>query len=425
MDLKAETTQLLQELIRFDTVNPPGDERPAQEHLAAILREAGFEVDLLGRTEPRPNLVARLRGESDGPTLCLLSHVDTVLATPSEWEHDPWSGDLADGCVWGRGALDMKSQTAAEVAAALALAREGWRPPRGDLLVVVVVDEETGGAEGAQWICAEHPDLVRCDYLLNEGAGTVIPYDGERIYGVCVAEKGVFRFILRTDGVAGHASIPKIGDNALLKVAPLLEAMGSRQPEWDITDAPRALMDGLGVSGLDELREKDAVLAMLVEPMLGVTLAPTMAHASDKINVIPSRAELQVDCRVPPGLGREHTERRIHEVLGGDGYSLEFIEQTIGNNSPVESPLMDAIRSWIGEHDPEGRIVPTMLPGFTDSRTFRAAFPDAIAYGFFPQRHMTLYETAPLIHSADERIDVRDLGFAAQFFYDVTRALLG
>ena len=425
MDLQADTTQLLTELVRFNTVNPPGDERAVQEHLAAMLRDAGFEVELLGRTEPRPNLVARLRGNGDGPTLCLLSHVDTVLATPQEWTHDPWSGDLADGCVWGRGALDMKSQTAAEVAAAVTLAREGWRPAAGDLLVVSVVDEETGGAEGAQWICEQHPDLVRCDYLLNEGGGTVIPYDGDRVYGVCVAEKGVFRFILRTEGVAGHASIPKIGDNALLKLAPLLQAMGSRQPEWDITDAPRALMDGLGVSGLDELREKDAVLAMLVEPMLGVTLAPTMAHASDKINVIPSRAELQVDCRVPPGLGREHTERRIHEVLGGDGYSLEFIEQTIGNNSPVDSPLMDAIRSWIGEHDPEGRVVPTMLPGFTDSRTFRAAFPDAIAYGFFPQRHMTLYETAPLIHSADERIDVRDLGFAAQFFYDVTRALLG
>jgi len=424
MDLQADTTRLLQELIRFNTVNPPGNERPAQEHLAAILREAGFEVRLLGRTEERPNLVARLRGHGDGPTLCLLSHVDTVYATPDDWRHDPWSGDLADGCVWGRGALDMKSQTAAEVAAAVALARGGWRPA-GDLLVVAVVDEETGGAEGAKWLCEHHPDAVRCDYLLNEGGGTVIPYDGDRVYGVCVAEKGVFRFILRTEGVAGHASIPKIGDNALLKLAPLLQAMRDRQPEFDITAAPQAMLDGLGVSGLEELRAKDAVLAMLVEPMLGVTLAPTMAHASDKINVIPSSAELQVDCRVPPGLGREHTERRIHEVLGGDGYSLEFIEQTIGNNSPVESPLMDVIRSWIGEHDPEGRIVPTMLPGFTDSRTFRAAFPDAIAYGFFPQRHMTLYETAPLIHSADERIDVRDLGFAAQFFYDVTRALLG
>src|SRR3954470_19270418 len=420
-----DPTPLLQELIRFDTVNPPGNERPAQEHLAATLRDAGFEVELLGRTDERPNLVARLRGQAGGPTLCLLSHVDTVYATPGEWAHDPWSGDVADGCIWGRGALDMKSQTAAEVAAAVGLAREGWRPGEGDLLVVSVVDEETGGAEGAQWICENHPDLVRCDYLLNEGGGTVIPYDGERIYGVCVAEKGVFRFILRTDGVAGHASIPKIGENALLKMAPLLQAMRDRQPSFDVTDAPRALREGLGVAGLHELREKDAVLAMLVEPMLGVTLAPTMAHASDKINVIPSRAELQVDCRVPPGLGREHTEQRIYEVLGGDGYSLEFIEQTIGNDSPIDSPLMDAIRDWLTANDPAARVVPTMLPGFTDSRTFRDAFPDAIAYGFFPQRHMTLYETAPLIHSADERIDVRDLEFATQFFRDVTQTLLG
>src|SRR3954454_21427928 len=250
VDLERDSTQLLQELIRFNTVNPPGAERAVQEHLAARLQNAGFEVELHGRTEERPNLAARLRGKSDGPTLCLLSHVDTVYATPEEWSHDPWSGDVADGCIWGRGALDMKSQTAAEVVAALSLAEEGWRPANGDLLVVVVVDEETGGSEGAQWICEHHPDLVRCDLLLNEGAGTVIPYEGERVYGVCIAEKGVFRFILRTNGVAGHASIPKIGDNALLKLAPLIAAMGSRQPEFDITEAPRALMDGLGVADL-------------------------------------------------------------------------------------------------------------------------------------------------------------------------------
>src|SRR5689334_8273851 len=204
-DLQVASTQLLQELLRFDTVNPPGNERPAQEHLAVRLRDAGFEVELLGRTEERPNLVARLRGTSDGPTLCLLSHVDTVYATPADWRHDPWSGDVAEGCVWGRGALDMKSQTAAETVAALSLARQGWRG-RGDRLVVSVVDEETGGAEGAQWICSERPDLVRCDLLLNEGSGTTIPYDGQRLYGVCVAEKGVFRFRLSVDGVAGHAS---------------------------------------------------------------------------------------------------------------------------------------------------------------------------------------------------------------------------
>jgi acetylornithine deacetylase/succinyl-diaminopimelate desuccinylase-like protein len=431
-DLQQETAALLQRLIRFNTVNPPGNERAAQESLAADLRDAGFEVDLLGAEPERPNLVARLRGAADGPTLCLLSHVDTVLATAQDWTHDPWSGDLADGCVWGRGALDMKSQTAAEVTAALSLARAGWRPARGDLLVVVVVDEEVGGELGAIWMCDTHPDKVRCDYVLNEGAGAVIPYDGSRYYGVCVAEKGVFRFRLVTDGVAGHASIPKIGDNALLKMAPLLARMGDRQPGFDLTDGPRALLESLGLepngdpaAALERLRARDAHLALLVEPMLGVTLAPTRISASEKINVIPASAELRVDCRIPPGLGEEHALTRIREVIGEEGYRLEFTERVTGNQSPVSSPLMNAIERWVGEHDPGARVVPTILPGFTDSRTFRDAFPDCIAYGFFPQRHMNLYETAPLIHSADERIDVRDLGFAATFFRDVCKDLLG
>lgn len=430
--LQQSATQLLQRLIRCNTVNPPGAERAAQEMLAGELREAGFEVDLLGAEPERPNLVARLRGRADGPALCLLSHVDTVLATAEDWTHDPWSGDIADGFLWGRGALDMKSQTACEITAALSLAREGWRPACGDLLVVTLADEETGGRLGAQWICEHHPDKVRCDYLLNEGAGAVIPYDGGRYYGVCVAEKGVFRFRLTTDGVAGHASIPKIGDNALLKMAPLLAAMDDRQPGFDLTDGPRALLEGLGLqpdgdpaAALARLRERDRGLAMLVEPLLGVTLAPTRISASEKINVIPSSAVLSVDCRIPPGLGEEHALARIREVLGEDGYRLEFTERVIGNQSPVSSPLMDAIATWIGEHDPDAHVVPTVLPGFTDSRTFREHFPDCVAYGFFPQRHMTLYETAPLIHSADERIDVRDLGFAASFFRDICKEILG
>src|SRR3954449_4872896 len=162
----ADAVGLLRELIRFNTVNPPGDERLAQEHLAGLLEGAGLEVELLGRTPQRPNLVARLRGTGDGPTLCLLSHVDTVYATPAEWSHDPWSGDLDDGFVWGRGALDMKSQTAAEAAAATSLAREGWRPESGELLVMVVADEEAGGRYGAQFLTEQHPEKVRCDYLL-------------------------------------------------------------------------------------------------------------------------------------------------------------------------------------------------------------------------------------------------------------------
>ena len=429
----SEAVEVLQRLIRFDTVNPPGAERPAQEYLAGLLRDAGFEVDLVGRHEDRPNLVARLRGHADGPVLGLLSHVDTVYATPADWKHDPWSGDVAEGCVWGRGALDMKSQTAAEVSAALALARSGWRPARGDLLVIVVVDEETGGYEGAQYVCSEHPDLVRCDFLLNEGGGAVMPYDGRRVFGVCVAEKGVFRFRVHTDGIAGHASIPRIGDNALLKMAPVLEAMRDRQPGHDLTDAPRALLEGLGVGpvegdtegALERLREKDPVLAVLVEPMLGVTLCPTKISASEKVNVIPSEAILGVDCRVPPGLGRDVAERRIAEVLGTGGHRIEFAEQVMGNGSPVESELMDAIRDWVAGEEPDALTLPTILPGFTDSRTWRDAFPECVAYGFFPQRHQTLFDTAPLIHSADERIDVRDLDLATSFFTDVTRRILG
>ncbi len=431
-DLQQETAELLQRLIRFNTVNPPGAERECQEYLAGILHDAGFEVELLGRTEERPNLVARLRGEQDGPRLVLLSHVDTVLADPDDWQHDPWSGEIADGELWGRGAQDMKNHTAAEVMAAVSLVREGWRPARGELMVITTVDEETGGGEGAVWLCENHPDTVRCDYVLNEGGGTVIPFDDTPVYGVCVAEKGVFRFTLTTRGRAGHASMPGVGDNALLKMAPLLEALSEKRPGLDVTDAPRALLaaldldgDGDAEAGLERLRERDPRLAVFVEPMLSVTLAPTVISASEKINVLPAAARMQVDCRVPPGHGEETAIRRVREVLGEDGYEIEWHEQVVGNGSAVESPLMDAIRGWVEREDPGARVVPTMLPAFTDSRTFRAAFPDVVAYGFFPQRQKNLYEAWPLMHGKDERIDVRDVGFATSCYRDVTKELLG
>jgi acetylornithine deacetylase/succinyl-diaminopimelate desuccinylase-like protein len=444
-DLAAEAQQLLQKLIAFDTVNPPGNERPAQEHLADHLTRAGFQCELLGARPDRPNLVARLRADGtdavDGPTLCYLGHVDTVLADPREWTHDPWSGELADGCVWGRGALDMKSQVAAEVAAAAGLARSGWRPARGELLLVAVVDEETGGELGAQWITETHPDKVRCDLLVNEGGGAVFEYGGRRRYGVCCAEKGVFRFALSTDGVAGHASMPGMGDNALLKMAPALERLGARQPSYALTDEPRAFLRGIGedpddpAGAVAHMRAADPLLATMFEPMLGVTFTPTMIRASQKINVIPSRAELKVDCRVPPGLGEDEVRRGIAEVLdspppddGSDArsaWSIEFTERVPGNGSPLQSPLMDAISQWIGEHDPGAEVVPVILPGFTDSRHFRQAFPECVAYGFFPQRHQSLRETSPLIHGADERIDVRDLAFASELFRDLAVRLLG
>jgi acetylornithine deacetylase/succinyl-diaminopimelate desuccinylase-like protein len=429
--LQEETAEVLARLIRFRTVNPPGDERACQEWLRDYLTEAGFECELMGAEEARPNLVARLPGREPGPVLGYLSHVDTVLADPEDWTHDPWCGEVHDGQLWGRGALDMKSQTAAEVVAGATLARSGWRPARGELKIISVVDEEVGGRLGAQWLTQERRDAARCDYLVNEGGGPVMAFGERRLYGVCCAEKGTFRFTVRASGVAGHASVPGIGDNALLKLAPVLERLGTRQPDYDLTEEPRALIAALGedpddpAGAVARLREIEPRLALMLEPTLRVTAVPTRIFASEKINVIPAHAELHVDCRVPPGMQAEATMARIRELIGDDGHEVAFMEQVVGNRSPIDTPLMDAIRDWVSEHDPGAEIVPTVLPAFTDSRWFRDAFPDCVAYGFFPMRHQGLYEMWPLVHSSDERIDVRDLGFAAGFFAELPRRLLG
>jgi len=261
----------------------------------------------------------------------------------------------------------------------------------------------------------------------------VFEFAGRRRYGICCAEKGIFRFKLTALGAAGHASIPRTGDNALLKLAPALSRLASQELSFEMTEAPIALLRGLGEDpedpgrALSKIGASDPALLTLVEPMFGVTLTPTMAHASDKINVIPSRAYLKVDCRVPPGLGEEAARRRIAEVLGdeADRVEIEFTEQVMGNYSPVSSPMTEAIDRWVRANDSDAATVPVILPGFSDSRWFREAFPECLAYGFFPQRHMNLLEAAPLVHNADERIDVRDLGFAASFYGDIARDLLG
>jgi acetylornithine deacetylase/succinyl-diaminopimelate desuccinylase-like protein len=429
-DLERRTTSLLQRLIRFNTVNPPGAEQEAQEFLKELLEGAGFECELLAAVEGRPNLVSRLRAGSDGPRLCLLGHVDTVLADPSDWSVDPWAGEVRDGCVWGRGALDMKSQVAAEVAAVVALAEDGWRPEAGELLVVLTADEEAGAVHGAKWLCERQPDKVACDLVVNEGAGEVFDFDGHRIYSVCVAEKGVFRFSISTRGRAGHASIPRIGENALTKMAPVLEALSDPVPAYELSPEPEAFIRAMGLHTGDlegvmrAVEEKDPRIAILLEPMLGVTFSPTMIHASEKINVIPARAELQVDCRVPPELGEEHALKRIREVIGDDGYDVRFAETVAGNRSPIETPLMDHVRSFVEREDPGAVVTPIVLPGFSDSRWFREAFPDCVAYGFFPQNEMDLFESAPLIHGADERVPVADLGLAATFYADLVQEVL-
>jgi acetylornithine deacetylase/succinyl-diaminopimelate desuccinylase-like protein len=426
-ELEEETAEVLAHLIRFQTVNPPGNERACLQWLAGYLSDAGLECELYAAEPERPNLIARLPGD-DGPILGYLSHVDTVLADAEDWSADPWGAEVRDGFLYGRGAIDMKDQTAAEAVALARLARAGYRP-KGELKLISVADEETGGALGAQWLTEERPDVSRVDYLLNEGGGAVMPYGDRRLYGVCVAEKGTFRFRVRATGVAAHASVPGLAENALLKLAPAITALGAARPGFDLTEASEALLGGLGEDpgdpggALERVARISPQLAPILDAALRVTFAPTMVSAGEKINVIPARAELRVDCRVPPGMGEDVARARLAEVLDGD-VEIDFTEMIVGNRSPVASPLMDAVSAWVAEHDPGAETVPTVLPAFTDCRWFRAAFPDCVAYGFFPQRHQTLYETWPLMHAKDERIDVRDLGFAASFFHDLPERLL-
>ena len=435
MALAHEATDLLQRLIRFNTVNPPGNERPAQEMLRAELEHAGFECELLGATDERPNLIARLRGHSGGPTLCYLSHVDTVLADPAEWTVDPWSGEIRDGYLWGRGALDMKGQVACEVAAACALGRAGWRPARGELLVVVTCDEEAGATHGAQWLCEHVPDKVRCDMVVNEGAGEAIEFQGRRLYTLCVGEKGVFRFRLATEGRAGHASMPGIGDNALLRMVDVLARLDGRQPPLDSYPAGVQSLEAL--TGESVVDVSEAVARALgaeprlrdhLESMMRVTLAPTMIRASEKENVIPSRCTVRVDCRVPPGMGGDHVRARVQDLLGPadtSGYTLEFSEEIVGNSSPLDTQLAGHLREFVRRQEPDADLMPLVLTGFTDSHWFRKAFPECVAYGFFPQRVMSRFDTLPLIHAPDERIALDDIEFASRFFNELAPSVLG
>ncbi len=433
MALAQDATSLLRRLIQHNTVNPPGNERVAQELLRAELEGAGFDCELIGVEPDRPNLIARLPGRSDGPRLCLQGHVDTVLADPAEWTVDPWSGEVRDGFVWGRGALDMKGQVACEVAAACELGRSGWRPASGELIVIVTCDEEAGATIGARWLCEQVPEKVRCDLIVNEGAGEVLDFDGRRYYTVVVGEKGVFRFRLETAGRAGHASMPRIGDNALLRMVDVLGRLDGRQPGFDEYPEGKAPLEILvgeaaDIAGaLDRIRAVEPRLATQLEPTLHVTISPTMIRASRKENVIPSRCTVQVDCRVPPGLGAEHVRDRVAELIGSEAeteYRLEFTEDIVGNSSPFGGPLADALGDFAERTDAGAALLPIVLPGFTDSHWFRKAFPECVAYGFFPQRAMSFFDTAPLIHAPDERIAIEDVELASRFYRELALDLL-
>ena len=418
MSLRDEVTELLQALIRLDTVNPPGNETIAAELLRDYLARNGVDAQLYAKVPERANLVARLEG-GDGPTLALICHTDTVLADPAEWRHDPWSGELIDGEVWGRGALDMKGHVAAAAVAFASLAREGVRPP-GDVIFAATADEEVGDGFGLEWLVEAHPDAVRCDYSLNEGGGERVVLGGQPFYLVSTAEKMSAPFRLTVHGRSGHASMPGIADNALVKAAVLVQALGAYVPPRELIPEVEAFLAAvLGETppleqALERAREHHPLAAELVEPLLSFTVAPTMARASGKRNVIPAVCELTVDCRILPGRTPEDVEPLLRQVLGAGDYDLEWIERWGGTRSAVESPLRDLIEDFVGELEPGARVAPICSAGFTDSHWLREAF-GTVAYGFFPARAMEPELASRLIHSADERVPVDDLELGVEF----------
>ena len=415
----SEVIGLLQELIRLDTTNPPGNETIAAELLRDYLEAAGVECELYARVPERANLVARIRGRGEGPSLALLSHTDVVLADAREWEREPFGGELVAGEVWGRGALDMKGEVAASAVALATLAREGWQGA-GDLIFVAAADEEVGDGFGLQWLVEAHPDAVRADFSVNEGAGDRVELGGKVLYLCATAEKMSSPFLLRVHGRSGHASMPSIADNALVKAAPLVARLG------EFAVAPQLIpeVEGFLAALLDWVPPAEDALAAaravaplageLIEPLLGLTVSPTKAHASDKRNVIPALCEITVDVRLLPGQTPADAEATLRAWLGPGDYELVNTEAQGGTRSPIGGPLWDAVQSFVEAEEPGAAAAPICVAGFTDSHWMREAF-GSVAYGFFPARAMDSETAARLIHSADERVPVSDLDLGVRF----------
>jgi acetylornithine deacetylase/succinyl-diaminopimelate desuccinylase-like protein len=422
----SDVVELLRDLIRFDTTNPPGNEGACIAYVRQLLDDAGVESRIFAKDDARPNLVARIAGAGDAPPLLLYGHVDVVQTAGQQWAHPPFGAELVDGVVWGRGALDMKGGVAMLVDAFLRAAR-GELKPRGDVILTVLSDEENGGDFGAKYLVEEHADLfdgVR--HSLGEFGGAAVHFGGKRFYPIQVAEKQICWLRGRVRGPGGHGALGVRG-GALAKLGKMLQTLDRRGLPVHVTPVARAWVEGMA----DALPRRQALLLRsLLEPRLTAatvrvarveqlrvieralrnTVSVTIVHAGSKINVIPAEVELELDGRALPGFGPDDLIREVHDLVG-PGLELELVRH---DPTPAEPDLawLDGLGAILRELDPGAIPVPMLQVGVTDGRFFSRL--GIQTYGFLPLELPAGFEFTKLIHAADERVPAAALRFGAE-----------
>jgi acetylornithine deacetylase/succinyl-diaminopimelate desuccinylase-like protein len=428
--------EILQRLVRFDTTNPPGAERECVEWIAGLLAGAGIEAALVGRDPARPNLIARLSGNGQAPPLLLYGHVDVVPTEGQVWTHPPFSAEIADGCVWGRGTLDMKGAVAMMLSAAMTLQGVQEKPP-GDLILAIVSDEEAGGWQGAGYLVEHHRekfDGVR--HALGELGGFTQHIGGRRFYPIMVAEKQFCRVEARIRGASGHGSMPVHGQT-VGRLATLLHRLDRRRLPVHVTPVARQMITTMarhlpGVQGtilraLLRPALTDRILPLLgpLEPNLSAilhnTVAPTVIRAGSKDNVLPAEASVVLDARLLPGQTPDDLVRELEALVGDD------VELSVepGPPSPA-SPDMSQfamLGEILAEADPGAVPLPLLLPAVTDARHFTRL--GIQTYGFTPMKLPPELPFTRLIHAADERIPVEALAFGSAAMLEAVRRYRG
>jgi acetylornithine deacetylase/succinyl-diaminopimelate desuccinylase-like protein len=420
--------ELLQNLIRFDTTNPPGNERQCIKYINGLLKDAGFETILVARTPERPNLIARLKGEGKAPPLLLYGHVDVVTVEGQQWTYPPFEGRLVDGYIWGRGALDMKSGVAMMLAAFLKARAEKATLP-GDVIFCAVADEEAGGDYGSRFLVNEHADLFKdVKYAFGEFGGFNMSMGGKRMYPIMVAEKQCCWMRVTFHGRGGHGSMP-VHHQAMAKLARTLSLLDQKQLPYHLTPAVRLMLTsiadalggvtGLAVRGLTSPLLAEVIIGALSErgsifaPLLHNTISPTILKASDKVNVIPSEVSIGLDGRLLSGFTPKDMENEMHALLG-TGFDLEVLEYDPGPSAP-DMGLFDTLGAVIKGSDPQGIAVPYVMSGVTDARFFTKL--GIQTYGFTPLQLPDDFSFIGTIHAADERVPVKALEFGIQAVY--------